>query len=212
LRLSIYEIVRGEYSLLFFKSIILGFSVSAPIGPIGLLCIQRTLARGKLAGFLTGLGAAAANIIYASFAAFSFSLVSSFLIEQQWFLRVAGGFFLLYLGIKTFLNKPAEEAAVLGGAGLAGMFSSTFILMISNPVTILNFVTMFAGLGFNQTADSKLTAAALILGVFLGAAFWWLLLSFGVSIFRNKIMPRLGAVNKIAGALIVLLGCLAFVR
>jgi threonine/homoserine/homoserine lactone efflux protein len=198
--------------LLLLKSIILGFSVSAPVGPIGLLCIQRTLTKGQMAGFFTGLGASTANMIYASFAAFGFSVVSSFLLEQQFILRIIGGVFLLYLGVKIFLAKPAERAASLEGNGLIRMYLSTLFLMITNPTTILNFVAMFAGLGFDKTASSPSTAFIFVSGVFLGAIFWWFLLSFSVSIFKNKITPYLKSVNKIAGMLIISLGCLAFLR
>jgi len=198
--------------LLLLKSIILGFSVSAPVGPIGLLCIQRTLTKGQMAGFFTGLGASTANMIYASFAAFGFSVVSSFLLEQQFILRIIGGVFLLYLGVKIFLAKPAERAASLEGNGLIRVYLSTLFLMITNPTTILNFVAMFAGLGFDKTASSPSTAFIFVSGVFLGAIFWWFLLSFSVSIFKNKITPYLKSVNKIAGMLIISLGCLAFLR
>lgn len=198
--------------MLLLKSFILGFSVSAPVGPIGLLCIQRTLSRGKTAGFLTGLGASTANVLYASVAAFGFSVISAFLLEQEFYLKLLGAIFLFYLGIKTFLKKPADHAANLQGERLLTMYLSTFLLMITNPTTILNFVAMFAGLGFEKGSGSAVTAVSLILGVFLGATFWWLLLSFGVSVFRAKITPHLGLVNKLAGILILLLGVLAFVR
>lgn len=198
--------------MLLLKSIILGFSVSAPVGPIGLLCIQRVLSRGKTAGILTGFGAVTANIIYASVAAFGFSVVSAFLIEQQALLRLIGSAFLFYLGVKTFFKKPASTPANLQGESLVGMYLSTFLLMITNPVTILNFTAMFAGLGFDQGSDTGLTAVTLIGGVFFGAALWWVMLSFIVSFFKNKITPHLGLVNKIAGLLIIALGILAFVK
>ncbi|KYD11779.1 hypothetical protein B4119_4181 [Parageobacillus caldoxylosilyticus] len=165
-----------------------------------------------MAGFFTGLGASTANMIYASFAAFGFSVVSSFLLEQQFILRIIGGVFLLYLGVKIFLAKPAERAASLEGNGLIRVYLSTLFLMITNPTTILNFVAMFAGLGFDKTASSPSTAFIFVSGVFLGAIFWWFLLSFSVSIFKNKITPYLKSVNKIAGMLIISLGCLAFLR
>jgi len=198
--------------MLIIKCFILGFSVSAPVGAIGLLCIQRTLSRGKLAGFFTGLGAATANVIYASIAALGFSVVSTFLFEQQLYLKVFGAIFLFYLGIKTFMKKPANEAAKLEGQSLIGMYLSTFFLMITNPVTILNFVAMFAGLGIEQSSKSGVTDFTLITGVFLGAITWWFFLSYFVSKFRNKITPRLAIVNKISGVLIILLGLLAFLK
>ena len=198
--------------MLLLKSFILGFSVSAPVGPIGLLCIQRILSRGKTAGFMTGLGASTANLLYASIAAFGFSIVSTFLIDQQLLLRIIGGVFLFYLGMKTFLKKPAKTAASLEGESLISMFLSTFLLMITNPVTILNFVAMFAGLGFDQKSSTILSTMSFILGVFLGAITWWFILSSVVSLFRNKITPHLGLVNKIAGLLIIILGIISFIE
>lgn len=198
--------------MLLLKSFILGLSVSAPVGPIGLLCIQRILSRGKTAGFMTGLGASSANLIYASIAAFGFSVVSSFLIEQQMLLRIIGTVFLFYLGIKTFLKKPSNTAANLKGESYIGMYLSTFILMITNPVTILNFVAMFAGLGFDKSSNTNLSSFSFIIGVFLGAIAWWFILSNVVSKFRNKITPHLGLVNKIAGLLIIILGIISFIE
>jgi threonine/homoserine/homoserine lactone efflux protein len=201
---------KGYIKLLLLKSFILGFSVSAPVGPIGLLCIQRTLLKGVPAGFLTGLGAVTANIIYASIAAFSFSVISNFLLEHQLYLKMIGSAFLFYLGIKTFLKKPSTKAANLGGDRLVRMYISTFLLMITNPITILNFIAMFAGLGFDKSSNSEIRAITLITGVFLGATSWWLILSFGVGMLRKKIIPHLVIVNRIAGILIILLGCLSF--
>lgn len=198
--------------MLFFKAFLLGLSVSAPVGPIGLLCMQRTLSRGKAAGFFTGFGAVTANIIYASIAAFGFSVVSSFLVKQQFYLTMVGSLFLFYLGIKTFFKKPANAAAELEGETLFKMFLSTFLLMITNPGTILNFVAMFTGLGFDHHSSSSLTALFLITGVFLGASLWWAVLSFSVSIFKNRIKPHLALVNKLAGVLIVVLGLLALIK
>ncbi|WP_163100337.1 LysE family translocator [Peribacillus alkalitolerans] len=198
--------------MLLLKSFILGFSVSAPVGPIGLLCIQRTLARGKSAGFLTGLGAVSANMIYASIAAFGFSVVSAFLLEQQFILRIVGGIFLFYIGVKAFLKKPSNQAAKLEGESLLSMYFSTFFLMITNPVTILNFVAMFAGLGFDHSSQSGITALTMVGGVFLGGASWWMILSFGVSLFRSRITPHLTLVNKLAGLLIIILGVWAFIN
>ncbi|UOY93331.1 LysE family translocator [Ectobacillus sp. JY-23] len=197
--------------MLFMKSFILGLSVSAPVGPIGLLCIQRTLTHGKTAGFLTGFGAVTANMIYASIAASGFSIVSSFLLEQEIYLHILGTIFLFYLGIKTFLKKPVQRTAHLTNETLLSMYISTFLLMMTNPVTILNFTAMFAGLGFDQESSSTITTTALISGVFIGASLWWLFLSVAASIFRNKINVHLDLVNKLAGLSIILLGMFSFI-
>ncbi|WP_043931372.1 LysE family translocator [Bacillus sp. EB01] len=198
--------------MLLLKSILLGFSVSAPVGPIGLLCIQRTLAKGKAAGISTGLGAVTANMVYASIAALGISAVSAFLLDQQAVLRLVGTAFLLYLGMKTFFKKPAGQAANLPGETLKSMYASTFLLMITNPVTILNFTAMFAGLGIEESTGSQGIALSLITGVAIGTAAWWVFLSIMVSLFRKSITPHLGLVNKIAGLLIIILGIASFLN
>ncbi|SFC67602.1 Threonine/homoserine/homoserine lactone efflux protein [Bacillus sp. OV322] len=198
--------------MLLLKSFILGFSVSAPIGPIGLLCIQRVLLKGRSAGFLTGLGAATANIIYAGIAAFGFSAISFFLVEKQLYFKIIGSLFLLYLGIKTYFKKSTNKAADLDGSSLFRMYASTLLLMITNPVTILNFAGMFAGFGFEQNSSPVQTSILLISGVFLGAISWWIILSLAVSILRTKITPYMDYVNKIAGLLIVILALLNFIH
>ncbi|MES9683595.1 LysE family transporter [Gottfriedia acidiceleris] len=198
--------------MLLIKSFVLGLSVSAPVGPVGLLCIQRIISRGKTAGFMTGLGASSANLFYASIAAFGFSIISSFLIEQEFVLRIVGAIFLFYLGMKTFLKRPTKTASNLEGEGMVSMFLSTFLLMITNPVTILNFVAMFTGLGFDHSSTSIRSTVSLIIGVFLGAVSWWLILSSVVSLFRNKITNHLGLVNIMAGLMIVVLGITSFIK
>ncbi|MEE6451311.1 LysE family transporter [Gottfriedia acidiceleris] len=112
--------------MLLIKSFILGLSVSAPVGPIGLLCVQRILSRGKIAGFMTGLCASSTNLFYASIAAFGFSIVSSFLNEQEFVLRIVGAIFLVCLGVKTFLKKPAKTASNMEGESLVVCFSLHF--------------------------------------------------------------------------------------
>ncbi|MFC7372920.1 LysE family translocator [Fictibacillus iocasae] len=197
--------------MLFFNSFLLGFAVSAPFGPIGLLVMQRVLSNGRAAGFLTGLGAVTANLIYASVAAFGFSVVSGFLLEHELALKMMGSLFLLYLGVKTFLKKPPAKAAALEGTSLLGMYLSTLLLMLSNPVTILNFTAMFAGLGFTQDAGTAEAAFLLLTGVFLGASFWWLILSLGVSLFKDKITPHIARVNKLAGVLVIVLAAISWI-
>ncbi|MTH53648.1 LysE family translocator [Bacillus mangrovi] len=193
--------------MILLKAMILGFSVSAPVGPIGILCIQRTLARGRAAGWFTGLGAVTANLIYAGAAAYGFSAAAGFLLQYELYLKLFGTGFLLYLGVKTYRKKPAAEAAKLQGDTLVRMYTSTFLLMISNPSTILNFAAMFSGLGFGGGPE---TATVLVIGVFTGALLWWTLLSFGVHALRRRVNPLLPFINKAAGILICVLGALSF--
>jgi len=195
---------------LFLRGLAVGFSIAAPVGPIGLLCIRRTLAESRLAGLATGLGAACADAVYGAVAAFGLSWVTRVLVGQQLAIRLAGGAFLVYLGVRTFLKRPAERAAEAGGAGLAGAFASTFFLTLTNPMTILSFVAVFAGLGLGAGSGGGGGAALMVLGVLLGSAAWWLILSGAVARLRSRFdARRLGWVNRLSGALIAGFGVFA---
>ncbi|MCI0476292.1 MAG: LysE family transporter [Anaerolineales bacterium] len=192
------------------KGLVLGFSIAAPVGPIGVLCIRRTLAEGRAAGFVSGLGAATADAIYGSVAAFGLTVVSGFLTSQETALRLVGGAFLCYLGVKTLLARPADHAATAEGNGLVGSYASTFFLTLTNPMTIFSFIAVFTGLGFIGGNNDLFSAAFLVLGVFGGSAIWWLLLSGGVSLFRARFDLRaLRCVNWISGIIITTFGALA---
>src|SRR5512143_2952382 len=124
-----YQIHSMNLSL-FFRRLLIGFSIAAPVGPIGVLCIRRTLANGRAAGLATGLGAATADGMYGCVAGFGLTFISGILIDQQMWLRLFGGLFLCYLGIRTLLSKPAEQEARVGGTGLLGSYASTFLLTV----------------------------------------------------------------------------------
>jgi threonine/homoserine/homoserine lactone efflux protein len=197
---------------LILKGLIIGFSIAAPVGPIGVLCIRRTLADGRAAGLVSGLGAATADAIYGCIAGFGLTFISSVLISQQPWLRLIGGAFLCYLGVKTLLARPAEQAALAEGNGLLGAYASTFLLTLTNPLTILSFVAIFAGLGAAGAGGNYIAATMLVCGVFIGSALWWLILSGGVSIFRSRFDGRaLRWVNRISGIIIAAFGVLALV-
>ncbi len=198
---------------LIFRGFILGFAIAAPVGPIGLLCIQRTLSQGQLVGLASGLGAATADAFYGAVAAFGLTLVSAFLIEQQFWLALVGGLFLCYLGVRTFLSSPAERAASSEAKGSGGAYVSTFLLTITNPMTILAFVAIFAGAGLATAGGDALAAVWMVAGVFLGSATWWFLLSGGVGLLRSHISANvLLWVNRAAGAILVIFGVLAIGR
>lgn len=189
-----------------FKGLLIGFSIAAPVGPIGVLCIRRTLTQGRWAGLLSGLGAATADAFYGSVAGFGLTMISNLLIHQQFWFSLLGGTFLCYLGSKTFLAQPAEKPAQTRHSGLIGAYASTFLLTLTNPATILSFAAIFAGLGVASTGD-PLSAAILVLGVFLGSGLWWLILSGGVSLFQTKFTrARLRWVNRISGVIITAFG------
>jgi len=196
----------------FFRGLIIGFSIAAPVGPIGVLCIRRTLAEGRVAGFLSGMGAASADMFYGAVAAFGLTAVQDLLIGQSNWLRIVGGIFLLYLGVKTFLSKPAEESLEARPGGLFGAYLTTFFLTITNPITILSFLAIFAGLRLGEMNGNYLSASIMVLGVFVGSAAWWLTLSTSVSLLREKFTPALLTwVNRLAGGIIFVFGVLALV-
>jgi threonine/homoserine/homoserine lactone efflux protein len=194
------------------SGVIIGFSIAAPVGPIGVLCIRRTLAEGRLHGLVSGLGAATADAFYGCIAAFGLAFVSDFLVQQQVWLRVVGGAFLLFLGVRTILAKPKEKPQDSKKLGLAGSYGSTFLLTLTNPVTIISFAAVFASLGLGSTAGDYGSAALLVLSVFAGSAAWWLILSGSVSLLRAKVTPRvLLWINRISGAIILGFGVVTLV-
>lgn len=204
----------------FVRGLALGLAIAAPVGPIGVLCIRRTLAEGLLAGLVSGLGAATADAIYGFIAAFGLTFIASLLISQQDAIRLVGGLFLLYLGVKT-LRAPVVERAGAGfdtaqpptqpaGRGLLGNYASTLALTLTNPLTILSFAAVFAGLGVGAASGDYASAALLVLGVFLGSALWWLALSTAVSLLRSRVSPRgLRWVNRVSGLIILGFGLAA---
>lgn len=197
-----------EFNLI-LKGIVLGFSIAAPVGPIGILCIRRTLQFGRFSGLFSGLGAAVADTVYGIIAAFGMAAISNFLIKWQSYLHVIGGIILVYMGVKTFFNKPPKRLQTVTHKTLAGDFVSTFLLTITNPMTILSYVAIFASLGIsNQT--SNINAAGLVGGVFIGSALWWLLLSEGVTLFRKKVSQNVMQwINRSAGIIIIGFGIAA---
>jgi threonine/homoserine/homoserine lactone efflux protein len=208
---SIYDVKTMDANFL-FRGLVIGFSIAAPVGPIGVLCIRRTLAEGRSAGLVSGLGAATADAMYGSIAGFGLTFISSLLIGQQAWLRLIGGVFLCYLGLRTFLAAPAPLAktASVNGNGLLSAYASTFFLTLTNPLTILSFAAVFAGLGLADAGRSYFSAGILVLGVFIGSALWWLLLSGGVGLIRSRFnAPALRWVNRISGAMIIAFGLLA---
>lgn len=199
-------------SALLLKGLIIGLSIAAPVGPIGVLCIKRTLAEGRVYGFISGLGAATADGIYGCIAGFSLAVIANFLIAQQIWLHLIGGLFLCYLGLVTFQSNPALEELKASKKGLLGAYTSTLFLTLTNPLTILSFTAIFAGLGLGSTTNTYNSAGLLVLGVFTGSALWWLALSSGVSIFRKKFdYSALVWVNKISGLIIGGFGLLALI-
>ena len=198
-------------TIILLKGLILGFVIAAPVGPIGVLCARRTLTHGRRAGFFSGMGAATADAIYGFIAAFGLTFVSNFLVGHQFWLRLVGGTLLCFLGTKTLISVPKENSELPPSARkYAGMYTSTFLLTLTNPMTIFSFAAVFAGFGLAGTKGSVTSAGILVLGVFLGSAIWWLLLVAVFSIFKKRFEHHeLQWVNRIAGLIIAGSGILA---
>jgi len=193
---------------LLLRGFVIGLSIAAPVGPIGVLCIRRTLAEGRMAGFVSGLGAATADMLFGCVAGFGLTFISNALLAQQFWFQLIGGLFLCYLGVRTLLSRPAEIAAVAKSRGMLGSYTSTLFLTLTNPLTIFAFAAIYAGLG--AAAGDYSAALILITGVFAGSAMWWLLLSGGVSLFRTRFTTRsLLWVNRVSGVVIVGFGLFA---
>ncbi len=193
------------------RGLLMGLAIAAPVGPIGVLCIRRTLAYGRMTGLVSGLGAATADAVYGCIAGFGLTLVANVLQGYAVWIGLLGGLYLCYLGVKTFLSRPAAEAAAeISATGLLRAYVSTVFLTLTNPATILSFVTLFAGVGLARAGGNYLSASVLVLGVFLGSALWWVLLSGGVSLFRDRLnTQRLQGINRISGLILVAFGIVA---
>ena len=200
-----------EWGLL-IKGFVIGFSIAAPVGPIGILCIQRTLSGGNVQGLVTGLGAATADALYGFIAAFGLTFISNFLVDQSIGFRIIGGLFLCYLGIRAFLRKPQERTVSVANSTILSAYGTTFFLTLTNPMTILFFAGIFAGLGIVSESIHYASAGLMVIGVFSGSGAWWLLLSGATGIFRNRISEgKLALVNKISGFIILAFGVVALI-
>lgn len=207
------------------QGFLMGLAIAAPVGPIALLCIRRTLAQGLWIGLLTGLGAATADGIYGMVAAFGLSAISELLVQNTQYLKIFGGLFLLYLGLTTFFSKStvaADDLTITQSPSLTGedgfrllsAYGSTLALTLTNPATILSFIAIFAGLGITQT--NYFHSVTLVFGVFTGSAGWWLVLVSGVIYLSNRFTSeRLARFNqwstKVFGVLIMGFGIAAWV-
>jgi len=193
------------YLLLFVEGLGIGLAIAAPVGPVGVLCISRTLHHGLWIGLASGLGAAVADGVYGGIAGFGVSWVAEFLLAYQDTLRLLGGAFLLILGLRILARGPAHEASHSARSDSRPVlaFTSCFLLTLTNPMTILAFVAVFAGLGLVEATTNIGTGVVLVLGVFLGSAFWWLALSGLVALLRGRVTPRILIwVNRVSGAIL----------
>lgn len=196
--MSIYLLMQG---------ILMGLVVAVPVGPLGLLCINRALMMGPTCGLFSGLGVATADALAAGIAALGITLVAGFLVTHQLALRLIGGIFLCILGYKIYKTEPVAQAPMKNFNGLLGAYVTTLFLTISNPVTILSFVAIYAGWHVPSLDGHYVAAATLTLGVFTGSALWWVGLFIGLTAFHDRFNLRfLFWVHRVSGAVIAIFG------
>ncbi|MFA5252776.1 MAG: LysE family transporter [Phycisphaerae bacterium] len=192
---------------IFLKGLVVGFLVATPVGPVGLLCIQRTLSEGKMHGLVSGLGAATADAVYGLIAALGLTVISTFLVEQQLWIRLFGGIFLCYLGMRTFLSKSAGQDSSADVPSHIGNYGSTFLLALTSPITILVFAAVFVGLGVVNSGSYYFSVGLSVAGVFTGSALWWVMLCGIAGILHGKIsLDKLARFNKVSGIIITVFG------
>ena len=193
--------------MLFLKGILIGLLIAIPVGPVGIVCVHRVMARGRLAGLFSGLGAAVADGLYGAVAAFGLTLISNFLIERNFWIRLFGGIFIVFIGIRMYFAKPVTDIEDDIPNTLVRDFLSTFIITLTNPLTIMGFLAIFAGLNLIDPRRGPLDASILVSGVVAGSGVWWLALVLVFGFVRSKFdFAYLNIVNKIVGILIVILG------
>jgi len=187
------------------KGAVAGFVIAAPVGPVGVLCVQRTLERGALSGLVAGLGAALADAAYGCIAAFGLSLIADWLQRHDQSFRVLGGVFLLFMAWRMLKASDQKAAADLPEReGLARVFLATMFLTATNPITIVAFLGIFAFLGIGAIGVDKSLAWPLVIGVFAGSSLWWLSLAGLAGRFRERLRNGgMTRINRASGLLLL---------
>jgi len=206
------------YNLEFFlKGLLVGIIVSAPMGPIGVLLVQKTVNKGRLLGFVSGLGAATADTFYAILAAFGVTFITNFLTKNQLVFQVLGVMVLLFLGFRMIFNNPIKQYRYYRSSskkkGALKDYFSVFFLTISNPLTIIFFGAAFTMLGLLGNNNAERNNLFLVAGIFSGASLWWFILTYIVNIFRKRFRLRnIFMLNRISGFIIILLSITAIIK
>lgn len=190
----------------FLKGLIIGFLVSAPIGPIGILCINSTLNKGRNYGLMVGFGASFADAVFAGIAGFGLTFISDFLMNYLDWFKIIGGFFLCYLGIRSFFSMHGRPAKLRNHSYLR-IFVTTFFYTMTNPMAFIPFMFLFTAFGIINADKNYFSALMLVIGVFIGSILWWIILAGMVNFFRHKInIQKIDIINKIAGIIIFSFG------
>jgi len=197
--------------LIILKAILIGFGIAAPVGPIGLLCIKYNLNYGMKEGMVVGLGAAVADATFAFIAGLGFVAITSLLIQSNSYIKIIGGLFLIYLGIKDYLKvSKLQSLPEVKRKNMLKIFINTYLLTLTNPMTIL----MFAGIisSFDIVTNSLLEVVLIIIGVFFGSMLWWVILSVFLHITKKRLSKRLlNYINKMSSAILIIFGLYALI-
>lgn len=200
--------------LLFFKGVFLGLAITAPVGPINLLCIRRSLYHGWKIGLMTGLGAALADTFFGAVAAFGLTKISDFLIANQKIVELVGGAAFIFMGISLIRSKPQDPGvSEIKKISPFNAFTSSLLLTLHNPATIFAFLIAFAALKLNEDSSTHNGAIIVTLGVFIGSSLWWLSLSWISSKIRSRISPKtIHYINLGTGVMLVLLSVALLIK
>lgn len=198
----------------FFKGIIVGLGASIPLGPLGVLCIQKTLSKGRNSGFITGMGGAVSDLFFSALALFGLSFLQQWLTEHEDAVLTFGGFIITVIGLKIFLTNPVKQIRRRnsGSKRYWEDFFSAVLMTVTNPGALFLLLGLFAFVGVNLSPDESATVIAPVLsGVFTGCALWWFGLSTLINVFRDRFMlKQLIMINRISGIVIMVLGIISF--
>ena len=201
-----------DTTFFFLKGIAVGFVIAAPVGPVGMMCIHRTITDGKILGFVTGLGAAIADTLYGCIAAFGLGFLAQELVSNQILLRSFGGAVLCIIGLRALLNRRAPDPVAPKRDQLFRVFVSSFIITVTNPLTMLSFVAIFAAIGIAEVTDQMGWGIALVAGVFIGSGLWWMLLTSIAGIFHKRLEEATAIwVGRVSGVVILGFGVVLLV-
>jgi len=197
--------------MFFLKGLLIGFAMAIPIGPIGVLCIRKTLAEGHSRGLIIGLGGATADSLYGGVAAFGVKFVSDVIVSGELWVHLLGGGLLLFLGYRTIRAKRKDPILPFDNKGFWGSYVSSFLLALANPLTMFAFVAVFAAFGLGSRL-SFISAAILVVGVFSGTCLWFFSLGYVATFYRKRLnRGGLRWVNRISGGLIIVSGAIVLV-
>jgi threonine/homoserine/homoserine lactone efflux protein len=200
-----------ETVLFFFKGVAAGFVIAAPVGPVGVMCVRRTLSRGLIAGYATGLGAALADTLYGIIAAFGVTFVALFLLDNEFGFRLVGGIVLCVMAVHTFLTSPVQRE-VAASENLVADFATAFVVTGTNPITLVAFGVVFTAIGVVAAGETLEWAQALIAGVFVGSALWWTFLTGVAGVYRGAVGHRgLRWINMVSAMVILVSGVIVLI-